>query len=527
MRLPSPVQHQFSQVPSAELPRSTFNRSHGLKTTFDSGYLVPIFVDEVLPGDTFALNLTAFARLATPVKPVMDNLYLDTFFFYVPLRIIWDNFVKAQGQRTNPDDSIDFLVPRMTAPAVTGHEIGSLSDYLTIPTGVPGLKHSSLWHRGYNAIFNEWFRDENLIDSAVVDKDDGEDNPTDYVLRRRCKRHDYFTSCLPWPQKGDDILLPLGTEAPVYGDGSSVWLHNPSGNEAELRGVSGTAAVNVTSSWGATETLRFGKTVGNTNTGLIANLSSATAATINALREAFQLQRLLERDARGGTRYKEILKAHFGVDCPDYRLQRPEYLGGGSTPITISPVAQNSASEAAGTKQGNLAGFGTVSSRAGFYKSFTEHGIIIGLANVRADLTYQQGLNRMFSRRTRYDFYMPVLANLGEQTVLNKEIYAKADANDDLVFGYQERWAEYRYKPSCITGKFRSTASDSIDVWHLAQEFGALPELGQAFIEENPPLQRVLAVQSPEPEIIYDSYVDLKCTRCMPTYSVPGMIDHF
>ena len=524
----SVMSHNFSQVPKADIPRSQFNRSHGYKTTLDAGYLVPIFVDEALPGDTFNLRMSAFARLATPIAPFMDNMVADVHFFAVPIRLVWDNWQKFNGEQIDPGDSTDFLVPTMSAPAVTGYAIGSLSDYFGIPTGVAGLTHSSLWHRSYSLIWNSWYRDQNLQDSVVVDRDDGPDSPTDYVLKRRGKRHDYFTSCLPWPQKGDAVSVPLGTFAPVVGDGSSVFTHLADGsNERNLMGVSGSNYVQFTSTPpSVTGNVHWGKAADSTGTGLQTDLSAATAATINSLREAFQLQRLFERDARGGTRYTEIIRSHFGVVSPDARLQRPEFLGGGTFPINIHPIAQTSSTDAT-SPQGNLAAMGTMSgSGAGFVKSFTEHCLLIGLLSIRADLNYQQGLNRMWSRQTRYDFYWPALSHLGEQAVLNKEIYAKNDANDNAVFGYQERYAEYRYKPSVITGKMRSSATGNLDIWHLAQDFAALPVLNDSFIEENPPVARVIAVPT-EPHFLLDAYFDLKCARPMPVYAVPGLIDHF
>lgn len=529
----SVMRHMFSQIPKASIPRSSFNRSCGLKTTFDSGYLVPIFVDEALPGDTFNLNATAFARLSTPIHPFMDNLFMDTFFFAVPVRLIWDNFRKFMGEQDNPGDSTDYLVPTMSAPASTGYANDTLSDYLGLPTKVPDYDHSSLWHRAYNLIYNEWFRDENLIDSVVVDKDDGPDDPADYVLLKRGKRHDYFTSALPWPQKGDSVDLPLGSLAPVIGDGTATYVYNSSdATESVLRSLTDKSVQvnNIPSSAG---NLLF--TSDSAKSGLVADLSNATAATINQLRQAFQLQKLFERDARGGTRLIEIIQSHFGVTAPDFRMQRPEYLGGGSTRININPIAQTSSTDGT-SPQGNLAAYGVGSfSNHGFTKSFTEHCVILGLVNVRADLTYQQGLDRMFSRSTRYDFYWPALANIGEQAVLTKELYCQDPTTDtgstgtpdnEKVFGYQERYAEYRYKQSKITGKMRSNDAATLDTWHLSQEFTSLPTLNQTFIEENVPLDRVVAVTT-EPEILFDSYFDLHCARPMPIYSVPGLIDHF
>lgn len=518
---PSVMSHNFSQIPSANIQRSQFKRDHGLKTTFDSGYLVPIFVDEALPGDTLNLDMSGFGRLSTPIAPFMDNLFLDTFFFAVPYRLLWDNWQKFCGERKNPEDSIDYLIPTMGSGEVCQHPItptnGSLADYFGLPTDVPLSDISALPFRAYNQIWNEWFRDENLQDAAVVDTDDDKSHINDYQLKRRCKRHDYFTSCLPWPQKGEAVSLPLGNSAPVSAT-SNLWLSDINGNSLG----------NVNQSTGhvlhTTSTIQAGAQLFPAN--LEADLSEATVATINQLREAFQIQRLLERDARGGTRYTEIIRSHFGVTSPDSRMQRPEYLGGGSSAVNINPIAQTSSTDAT-SPQGNLAAMGTVAfSRHGFTKSFTEHCVVIGLACVRADLNYQQGVNRMWTRQSRYDFYWPALANLGEQAVLNKEIYAQGTSADDDVFGYQERYAEYRYKPSMITGQMRSNFAQSLDVWHLAQDFDSLPGLNAAFIEENPPLSRVLAVTD-YPQFIFDSYFRYTCARPMPLYSVPGMIDHF
>ena len=514
--------HLFSQVPAANIQRSTFNRSHTHKTTFNAGYLVPIYVDEALPGDSFNMRMTGFCRLATPIFPIMDNLYMDTHFFAVPIRLVWDHWQQFNGERTNPDDTTDYVIPTAD-PGVSGYAFGSLQDYMGIPPGVSSLAHNNLFCRAYNLVYNEWFRDQNLQDSVIVDLGDGPDNPANYVLLRRGKRHDYFTSCLPWPQKGPAVQLPLGLDAPVVSTGDEIYLRSHANPILDsTMDIGPTSELRVSGSLPTSTTAEFGS-----QTGLEADLSSATAATINELRQAFQVQRMYERDARGGTRYTEIIRSHFGVVSPDARLQRPEYLGGGSSMINIHPVPQTSESDPSGTPLAQLAGFGTVSLlNHGFTKSFTEHCIIIGLVSVRADYTYQQGLERMFSRSTRFDFYWPALSHLGEQAVLNKEIFATGSSSDADVFGYQERFAEYRYKPSRISGEFRSSFPQSLDGWHLAQDFSTLPLLNDEFIVEDPPMARVKAVTS-EPDFIGDFHFNFKCARPMPIYGVPGLIDHF
>jgi hypothetical protein len=477
--------------------------------------------------------MTAFARLSTPLFPIMDNMMLDSFFFFVPNRLIWSNWQKFMGQQANPSDSISYVVPQQVSPS-GGYAVGSLQDYMGLPTvgqvtAGQNVSHCAFWPRAYNLIWNEWFRDENLQNSVTVDTGDGPDTVANYNLLKRGKRKDYFTSALPWPQKGASVSLPLGTSAPVVMLGNDSGTNNMRINQTTAFGSSGSQGVPYTSPTG-------GQVYWSTATGagnLYADLSQATAATINQLRQSFQIQKLLERDARGGTRYTEIIRSHFGVISPDARLQRPEYIGGGSTPININPIAQTSATGVTGgsTPMGNLAAMGTaLVHNHGFTQSFTEHGVIIGLVSVRADLTYQQGLSKMWSRSTRYDFYFPAFATLGEQAVLNKEIYVTGNSTqDNQVFGYQERWAEYRYNPSRISSLFRSTAAGTIDAWHLAQKFTALPTLSSSFIVDNPPVERVVAVGSAAngQQFIFDSFFDCRKTRPMPMYSVPGLIDHF
>ena len=514
----------FAAVPKADIQRSTFDRSHAYKTTFDAGLLIPIYMDEALPGDTFTLKLNAFARLATPLKPLMDNLHMETFFFAVPNRLVWFNWEKFNGAQDDPADTTDFTVPQVTF-GVGEPLSGSLSDYMGIPcpllAGSPSSV-SAFWHRSYNLIYNEWFRDQNLIDSAPDNTSDVGDPDTEFPIQRRGKRHDYFTSCLPWPQKSLGATSSVGI--PVASTGESIRfadISTPSTNltlVADATGVDANAILSGTS--GSTTGIGF-RDGDPTRTGL--------EVLVNQLRQSVQIQKLLERDARGGTRYTEIIKAHFGVTSPDSRLQRPEYLGGGYAPVVLNPVAQTSGGidVADDTPQANLAAIGTASVTGGFHKSFTEHCTILGLVCVRADQTYQFGLDRMWSRETRFDFFWPALAQIGEQAVLDKEINSIQTTPED-VFGYQERYSEYRYKNSMVTSLFRSNPNvgTTLDVWHLAQDYTGDIELNQDFIEENPPIARVIAVPT-EPHFLYDSFISLKCARPMPVFGTPGFVDHF
>ena len=527
--------NRFASIPSINVKRSVFPRAFEYKTTFDAGYLIPFYCKEVLPADTVKMSLSSLLRLTTPKVPFMDGLYVSFQFFFVPNRLVWDHWVNMMGERKNPDDSIDYLTPTIT---ITNAQNGSLVDYFGLPTNVSGsYKVSALPFRAYNLIYNEWYRDQNLQDSLPVETGDGPDDISDYNLMRRAKYHDYFTSALPAPQKGPASSISLTGNAPVYstdpnGDIGIGWrqVNDSVSIPAYRLGIagqsvpySGVATGNNAQYSGIARGLA---TMTQEQTTLFADLANVGDFTINDLRQAWQIQKLLETDMRSGTRYTEVLRAHFSVLSPDARLQRPEYLGGFTRPIAVSPVVQTSSTDTT-SPQGNLAALSaTFASGRAFTKSFVEHGWIIGLMSVRSDISYQQGVHRQWTRQGRYDYYWPVFAHLGEQPVLNKEIFVQGTAEDDEPFGYQERYAEYRYDQNMITGKLRSTDPQSLDMWHLSQEFENLPTLSEQFIQENPPLDRVLAVTD-EPEFIGVVAVNSQWTRAMPVYGVPGLVDHF
>lgn len=518
------AQHSFANNPSVNIQRSVFDRSHEYKTTFDAGLCIPILVDLAYPGDTFTCRFTNVTRMATPIFPLMSNLWLDVHYFAVPMRLLWGNFKKMMGEQVNPEDSVDFTIPTLDTVGLSFGEL-SVYDYMGLPTKIIGIPDiSAMPLRAYNSVWNYWYRDANLQNRAAGTIADGPDLLSIYDVLPRGKRKDYFSGALPWPQRGDPVSLPLGISAPIVGLGSgSSQTTSQTGTVVETGG--GTEIYAEFYEGHISADLRIEADGVDGAPAIYADLSSATAATINQLRTAFAIQELYEKDARAGGRYEEQTYQHFKVMSPDMRMQKPEYLGGGSQRINATQVPQTS--ETTGSSpQGNMGAYvqseGTI---PGFSHSFTEHCIVLAIASVRSELVYQQGLNKMWSYKFKEDFYFPALANLGEQAVLNKEIYCQGPAggaDDDAIWGYQERWSEMRYKPGQVTGLFRSNASASLDAWHLSEEFGALPTLGAAYIEENPPMARVEAVPA-EPDFIMDGWFDYKCARAMPTYSVPGL----
>lgn len=519
----------FSQVPDIRRPRSSFDRSFGVKTTFDAGYLIPIFVDQAIPGDTMVVDMEALARLATPIKPTMDNLYMETFFFFVPRRLTWSNFQKYMGERANPDDSIDYLIPVITSPDGVGAEVHSLFDYLSVPLGTEAdnLSIRADITRSYNLIWNSHFRDANLQDSAVVDLDDGPDTYTDYVLLRRGKRADYFTTATLTPQKGETVLIPGTDYLPVHGIGktdqtfesgaATVYMSDGTTDSYTLNN---NATINPGAASGTFKVEE--STLYPGYPGIHVDMTENTEATMIALRTAEAMQVFYEQLNRGGSRYIEQNRYLFGVESDDGRLQRPEFLGGGSTRINITPIPQQDAT-GAGTPQGNLAGVGTANLRGhGFTRSFKEHGIVMGLVSVRADINYQNCLERWYTVRSRDEEYFPPFANLSDQAILNKEIYPQDNGARELVFGYTERYAEYKQKFSVITGLFRSNVTGSLDLWHYATDFDALPELGDTFIQEDPPIDRTIATPT-QPHFLFNAEFRFTHVRPIPTHAIPGL----
>jgi hypothetical protein len=546
------------------MSRSRFDRSSSYKTTFNVGQIIPFYVDEVLPGDTFSIDTSKVVRMQTLLTPVMDDIFLDTYYFFVPNRLTWSHWKQFMGENTESAwiPSVEYEVPQLAAPE-GGWNIGTIADYMGIPTGVSGLSVNALPFRAYALIMNEWFRDENLSDPLNIPVTDATvqgvntgtfvtDVAKGGLPYTAAKYHDYFTSALPAPQKGPDVMIPIAEAANAYVYPAPSLNPDLTENFNPLQWVnsSGNILTKSDMNWSSLGFHRDGNNNLTNNTrvrgtndslsslnetpiipgNLIAKFDGVSqAATINQLRLAFQIQKLYERDARGGTRYIEILKSHFGVTSPDARLQRPEYLGGNRIPININQVVQSSSTDASGTPQGNTAAYSLTSdNHSDFTKSFVEHGFLIGVMVARYRHTYQQGLERFWSRKDRFDYYFPVFANIGEQAIKNKEIYAQGTVKDDEVFGYQEAWADYRYRPNRVTGEMRSSAPQSLDVWHLGDDYESLPSLSDSWIrEDSKTVNRVLAVSdNVSAQLFCDIYVRNLCTRPMPLYSIPGLIDH-
>lgn len=536
----------FSQVPSVQIQRSVFDRSHNYKTTMNGDYLYPIYVDEVYPGDSVKMRVNMFARMATQVVPLLDNCYIDVFAFFVPRRLVWEHWQNFMGEKVNPSDTTEYLLPKcVSKPSSIGTDAGfgslSLYDYMGVPTKVLDTWIDACYPRAYNLIYNEWFRDENLINSLDVPTDDGPDYSGEFTLQKRAKAHDYFTSCLPWPQKGSASQINLGGYAPVVFTADDLGTVTESGNSFTCRDLFNRCRAigfgpGIGGSYQSISPINNNSTLGSWNytySALSADLSTASGISINQLRMSYQFQRLLERDARGGTRYTEIIRSHFGVVSPDARLQRPEFLGMFSTKVNIQAIAQNSSTDAT-SPQANLAAIGVASGTSNYIvKSFVEHGIIMFLANIRGDVNYDQGMPRIFSRRTRNDFYWPAYAHLGEQAVLNKEIFCQGDSvkvgtaiTDEQVFGYIPRYDELRFSKNEITGQLRGNYSTTLNYWTLTEKFASLPGLNQTFIEQATPFSRSQAVSS-DPTFLVDLWFESKWARPMPTFGVPGWVDHF
>jgi hypothetical protein len=515
-KMKSVMQHNFGVTPTVEAPRSVFNLSHGHKTAIDVDYIYPLCVLDVLPGDTIRARSSILARMNTPQFPMMENVTLLEEWIAVPVRLVWENFRKFCGEQDNPTDSIDYTIPQFNSFTPSAE---SLHDYLGLPIRNLAMTPNSIYHRGYAKCYNDWYRDQNLIDSVHLDTDDGPDTATDYVLQKRGKRFDYYTQALPQPQKGDAVSLPLGTTAPVQQDGNPLSVRDSGSTWTKDLG-SVTSDANVKFSGTAPSTSGSIYFSG----GLEADLTSATAATINDLREAMSIQKLLEMDQRGGTRYPEIVANHFQVSFHEPSV-RSEVLSINRSPLNITPTptTANTSAQVTTGVPGHLGAYATIgSTEGGFTKSFYEHCIIYAMYSIVSDLTYSQGMPIRFTKQTRYDYYWPALMGLGERTLELQELYYQNNASDSTAFGYIPRWDEYRFENSKITGIMRPDHSQSIDAWHLSEDFASAPTLNQTFIEYNTPVDRTVQITG-EPDFIVDCYFDIKATRPIPTYGIPGV----